>query len=66
MTQIPASTIQTFPRTAAVLEDIGEEFGCLREPGESDVEYGQRVFSYLDDMIEELQSAQDRVHELIG
>ena len=49
-----------------MLEDIGEEFGCLREPGESDVEYGQRVLGYLDDMIEELQSAQDRVQELMS
>lgn len=65
MTQTPAST-DVFPDSVQELQDIGEEYGCEREIGEIDEEYGLRINAYLDDMIEELHATQDKVQELLS
>lgn len=54
------------PDVAQTLADIGEEFGCPCDPVETNEEYGLRISSYLDEMIEELQLSQDKIMELIA
>lgn len=60
---VPASQI---PEVAHELAAIGEEFGCARDAAESNEDYGDRIIAYLENMIEELLTLQDRVRELVG
>ena len=66
MSQIPIVIDPTISDIAQELDDVGEEFGCARDPAETNEEYGIRVVCYLDEMIEELRLTQDKVHELIS
>ena len=66
MTDTPSFPEPMFPANVEVLAEIGEEFGCDRQPGESDMDYGMRINACLDDMIEELHAMQDRVLELMS
>jgi hypothetical protein len=66
MPQIPIVIDPTISDIAQELDDVGEEFGCARDPAETNEEYGVRVVCYLDEMIEELRLTQERLHELIS
>ena len=66
MSQIPSVIDPTLSDIAQELDHIGEEFGCARDPVETNEEYGIRVVCYLDEMIEELRLTQDKVNELIS
>jgi hypothetical protein len=66
MTQVPVVIDPTISDIAQELDDIGEEFGCARDPSETNEEYGVRIATYLDEMIEELRLTQDKVNELIS
>ena len=66
MTDTPSFPEKVFPGNVEQLAWIGEEFGCDRELGESDEEYGLRINACLDDMIDELQQMQNRVLELMS
>ena len=65
MTKTPATQESFFPDSAETIDDIGAEFGCEREPNETDVAFSERITACLDGMIEELQLTQDRVQELV-
>ena len=65
MTKTPATQESFFPDSAETIDDIGAEFGCEREPNETDNEFGERITACLDGMIEEMQLTQDRVQELV-
>ena len=54
------------PEIAQELADIGEEFGCARDAADTNEDYGERIDAYLENMIEELLTLQDRVRELVG
>ena len=66
MSQMPIVIDPTVADVAQELADIGEEFGCARDPAETNEEYGIRVVCYLDEMIEELRLTQEKIHELIS
>jgi hypothetical protein len=66
MAQVPIVIDPTIADIAQELADAGEEFGCMRDPSETNEEYGIRITGYLDEMIEELQLSQEKILGLIS
>ena len=47
------------------LDEIGLEQGILRNDGESDADYAERMVYELDVYVEELWACQDKIRELV-
>ena len=64
MTNIVSEKSEQLP-LAEQLNKIGEEQCIIREEGEPDAVYAERMIYELDVFVEELWACQDRVRELI-
>ncbi len=65
MTNIPNDDTTQLLR-AEQLNKIGEEQSLVREEGEPDAVYAERLIYELDVFVEELWACQDRIRELVA
>jgi hypothetical protein len=64
-TQPPTEDTTATSRTEK-LDEIGEGQGIIREEGEPDAVYAERIIYELDVCVEELWAVQDSVRELVS